>query len=87
MIEKTAEPGWMRRFEVALLVGTTGLFFYALAELLAPNSTAYQPLRMVFLSAALVLQTAASLVRERHRWLFYALLAASMLLLVLAIRA
>ena len=81
------EPAWARRVEIGLMVLAVGLFAYALGDWrgIWPWSPGYQPLRMVFLAAGMVLHGVASLVGARHLRTFWTLLFSSMLLLVVAI--
>jgi hypothetical protein len=60
------------------------LFAYSLADWLGwlPFERGFQPLRMVLLSGALVLQPVASLLRDRSMLLHFSLLAASIVLLM-----
>ena len=60
------------------------LFAYALLDWVGwlPFERGFKPLRTVLLTAALVLQSSAALLRPRSRLLFYGLLVASMVLLV-----
>lgn len=80
------EPAWARRVEIGLMVFAVGLFAYALGDWrgIWPWSSGYQPLRMVFLTAGMVLYGVASLVGARHPRTFWTLLVSSMLLLVVA---
>lgn len=84
MSEKDIHPTWFRRIEIGLLLMMTGVFIYALVEYLSPDGTAYKPLTLLLLSAAMMLQLAAGLTGERSRLAFYIGLAASMVLLAAA---
>ena len=65
------------------LLFTLALFLFSLADWLdVIPYEGFQPLRMVFLSAAIALQPVAALVRRRSMRLSWALLAASMVFLV-----
>ena len=73
-----------RTFEWVFVLFTLTLFLYCLADWQGwlPFERGYQPLRVALLSAALMTQGIAALVRPRSRRLFYALLAISAVLLV-----
>ena len=72
-----------RILEGVLLMVFFALFVYAVADWLGwLPERGYQPLQMVFLSAAMVLQPVAALVQRRSMLLCCSLLAISMALLV-----
>ena len=76
----------MRRlatFEVVMLAAMVVLFGVAVAQALGylSGETAYRPIKLVLLTAGLVLQPVAALVARRSRVGFYLLLALSMVLL------
>jgi hypothetical protein len=70
--------------ERVFLVCFLALFFYAVADWRGwlPFERGFQPLRMVLLSGALVLQAVAALVQRRSMLLFCFFIAGSMALLV-----
>jgi hypothetical protein len=72
-----------RMIDIGAAVIFTLLLLYSVADWLGvlPGERGFQPLRMVALAAALLLQALASLVRPRSRLWFFALLAASAALL------
>ena len=72
-----------RTIEWSFLVLFLVLFAYSLADWRGwlPFERGFQPLRMVFLSAALLTQAIATLIRSRSVGVSYALLGVSMLLL------
>lgn len=78
-----------RFFELALLTFNLALFIYCLADWLGwtPSPHGFQPLRMVYLSGALLVQLLAALVRPRSMPASLVLVAASMGLLVLSVSA
>lgn len=89
-------PRWVNAFgrysravEQGLLVLSLALFVFCLADWRGWLSfeREWQPLRMVYLSGALVLQPVASLVQRRSMPAYVALLAASIVLLVMSAAA
>lgn len=79
-----AWPRYSTTVNKAFLVFFLGLFAYAVADWRRwlPFEPGFQPLRMVLLSGALVLQPLASLVQRRSMLLFVTLMAASIALMV-----
>lgn len=74
---------YSRRVEVGLLIFMSALFTYALLDWLEvlPFERTFQPLGMVFLSGAMVLQSVAVLLQRKSMVLFFGVLAISMVLL------
>ncbi len=72
-----------RLIEGGLLMCLLVLFSYTLLDLLGwvPFERGFQPLRMVLLTAALVLQSVAALIQRRSMVLFCCLLTVSIALL------
>jgi len=84
-------PKWLasyvrhqRTIELSFAVFFSALLLYAIADWQRwlPWERGFQPLRVVCLSAALLLQAVGSLLRRRSYVLFYVCLAASMGFLV-----
>jgi len=72
-----------RRIEWSFVLFSLALFLYCLADWRGwlPFERGFQPLRVALLSAALMVQGFAALVRPRSRRGFYVLLGASVVLL------
>ena len=79
MTEQVPEPVWYKRFEIVLLLMAIALFASALVELRSTQNTR-EMLPMLLLSGVLMLQPAASLVRQRSRLAYHVLLTAAVLL-------
>jgi hypothetical protein len=79
-------PAWTRRFDKALLLLNVLLFAWAVLDWLAwsPFPRGYQPTRMVFLSGALLAQALAQVFIRQIPVFRFALLAASIALLVVS---
>jgi hypothetical protein len=84
----TQSPGFLerneRRIELVFLMFAGGLFVYAVADWLhlSGSTQSFQPLRMVLLTSAMVLQPLAALLRQRSRLVFYVLIGVSAVPLV-----
>jgi hypothetical protein len=80
--------GWyarhQRRIDWGLLAVVLALFSYSVLNALAllPGEQGFQPQRMVTLSAAMLIQSAASLLQRRFPWASIGLLVLSLLVLV-----
>lgn len=72
-----------RTIEVIFAITCGAVLIYALADWQKwlPGERGFQPFRLVLLSAAMVLQPVAALVRDRSRGLFWVLLLVSITLL------
>ncbi len=75
-----------RTIEVLFIVNGLALLAYSLADWQRwiPVEPGFQPLRMVCISGALTLQAIGALVQRRSRPVFYVLLGASLVLLVMS---
>jgi hypothetical protein len=86
-------PKWLawfvrnqRTIQLLFVANGAALLVYSLADWQRwlPFEPGFQPLRMVCISGALTLQAVGSLVMRRSQSLFYVLLGASMVLIVMS---